>query len=260
MASDGNRALESRLSAILRSYGARRDTNAVCFALASPSRQWSWQWYSPGAIKQYFIASTTKLYVCALIMQLRLEGRLDLDAPAATYLGQAVMGGIHVLRGVDSSAVITVRHLLSHTSGIADYFEQRRRDGSTQIGRALRQDFSWTFDDVLRIVREELTPTFAPASPGKAFYSDTNYQLLGAVIEAVTGDSYEDALRQRILGPLRLEDTYPFTSETIGRYETVAAMLDGAEHVTIPKAMASVRADGGIVSTAAMGSLSSTPS
>jgi len=159
------------------------------------------------------------------------------------------MAGIHVLRGVDSSDRITVRELLSHTSGIADYFEQRRRDGSTQIGDALRSDFAWTFEDVLRITKEELAPKFAPSAQGKAFYSDTNYQLLGAVIEAVTGVRYEDALRQRVLLPLELQGTYPFTAETIDRYDTVAAMLYGTERVTIPKAMASVRADGGIVST-----------
>ena len=102
---------------------------------------------------------------------------------------------------------------------------------------------------MLRITKHELTPKFAPSTPGNAFYSDTNYQLLGAVIEAVTGASYEDALRQRILTPLALAGTYPFTLDTLGRYDSVAAMLYGKQRVAIPQAMASVRADGGIVST-----------
>ena len=97
-----------------------------------PAAAGSWDWASPAAsggadpAGQYFIASTTKLYVTALVMQLRAEGRLDLRAPAATYLDPALLDGIHVLRGVDSSARITVEELLAHTSGIADYFEQRR--------------------------------------------------------------------------------------------------------------------------------------
>lgn len=242
-------ALESRLAAFLGKYDARADTNGVRFALASPSRGWSWEWSSPGSLEQYFIASTTKLYVTALVMQLRSEGLIDVDAPVADHIGAQVMAGIHVLRGVDSSSRITIRELLSHTSGIADYFEQRRSDGSTQIAKALRHDFGWTFDDVLRITKDELTPKFAPSTPGKALYSDTNYQILGAVIEAVEGVSYEEALRQRILLPLGLASTYPFTAETIDRYDTVAAMLFGTERVVIPQAMASVRADGGIVST-----------
>jgi CubicO group peptidase (beta-lactamase class C family) len=253
MSNKSTTSLESNLTRLLERYDARQDTNGVRFALAAPKRGWRWEWSSPGSSEQYFIASTTKLYVTALVMQLRAAGQLDLEAPAARYLAPSVMTGIHVLRGVDAAGRITIRELLSHTSGIADYFEQRQRDGSTQIGKALQADFAWTFDDVLRITKEELTPRFAPSTPGKAFYSDTNYQLLGAVIEAVTGDSYEDALRQRVLEPLALPGTYPFTLDTLGRYDSVAAMLYGKQRVAFPRAMASVRADGGMVSTAGDG-------
>ena len=260
----GSAALERRLAATLEKYAARPDAGAVRFALESPGRGWSWDWESPAGAGplaaaapasaagagQYFIASTTKLYVTALVMQLRAEGRLDLRAPAATYLDPALLERIHVLRGVDSSARITVEELLAHTSGIADYFEQRRADGTTQIGRALEHDFSWTLDDVLRITRDELEPRFAPSAPGKAFYSDTNFQLLGALVEAVTGQTYEEALRDRILEPLDLAATYPFTAQTLDRYADVDAMLYGTRPVVIPQAMGSVRADGGIVSTA----------
>jgi CubicO group peptidase (beta-lactamase class C family) len=235
---------------MLASSDVRSDTNEVRFALASPRRNWSWEWASPGSREQYFIASATKLYVSALVMQLRSEGRVNLDAPAATYLDPSVMAGIHVLDGVDSSERITVRELLAHTSGIADYFEQRRSDGSSQIKEMLAHDVGWTFEDVLRITKEQLKPRFAPSAPRKAFYSDTNYQILGALIEAVTGISFEEALRTRIIEPIELRDTYPFTVEVLDRYDQVAAMLYGKDPVAIPKAMASFRADGGIVSTA----------
>lgn len=248
--SDSGFDLESRLTKILGSYDARPDTNALHFALSSPRRGWSFDWGSPGAPAQYFIASATKLYVSALIMQLRQEGLLELDTPAASYLSPQVMAGIHVFHGVDASARITVRQLLSHTSGIADYFEQRQRDGSSQFKKALASDFAWSFEDVLRITRQQLSPHFPPARPGKAFYSDSNFQLLGALIEAITGDRYEAALQQRILQPLGLSDTYPFTMETLDRYDRVAAMLYDKKRLVIPQAMASVRADGGIVSTA----------
>ena len=247
---DLHRRLTTRLSDVMSKYDARPDTNGVRFALASPDREFYWEWSSPESLDQYFIASATKLYVAAMIMQLRHEGRVVLDAPATAYLDPSVMAGIHVIGGVDSGDRITVRELLGHTSGIADYFEQRRRDGSTQLSRILRQDFSWTFQDVLRITKEELTPRFAPSTPGKALYSDTNYQLLGAIIEAVDGTSYETALHQRVLAPLALSDTYPFTLETLDRYATVAPMMYGTRRVHIPRAMASSRADGGIVSTA----------
>jgi CubicO group peptidase (beta-lactamase class C family) len=245
-----SQVLEDRLAEVIGSYDRRPDTNSVQFALASPSRDWFWAWASPGSPGQYFIASTTKLYVTAIVMQLRNEGRVDLDTPAAQYLDPSIMAGIHIYRGVDSSERITVRELLSHTSGIADYFEGRRKDGRSQIKDALAQDFTWSFDDVLRITKEQLKPRFAPSAPGKAFYSDTNFQILGTLIEAVTGGTFEEALETHIIGPLGLTGTYPFTHETLERYSNVAAILYGKKPVFIPKTMASVRADGGIVSTA----------
>lgn len=240
--------LEQKLDALIAAYSTRADTGAVDFALTSPSRGWSWDSGAQMPPTQYFIASTTKLYVSALVMMLRNEGRVDIDAPAADYLPAGTMDALHILEGVDSSARITVRQLLAHMSGIADYFEQKRPDGGTQIGDALTSDFGWTFDDVLRVTRS-MRPRFAPGAPGKAFYSDTNYQLLGAIIEAATGTSFETAVHTRIIEPLGLTDTYPFSAATMARYDEVATMLWGKTPVRIPKAMASVRADGGVVST-----------
>ena len=241
--------LGAKLASILSKYDTRSDTSAVQFALASPSRDWVWEWPPSETHHQYFIASTTKLYVTAIIMQLRNRGELNLDAPAADYLEPSVMAGIHVLRGVDSSDKITVQELLSHTSGIADYFEQRRSDGRSQIKDALESDFSWSFEDVLRIAKQEMNPRFYPSTPGKAFYSDTNYQILGAVIESITGGTFEDAVQNRVIEVLSLTRTYPFSVGTLDRYSEISPMLNGKNPAVIPKAMASVRADGGIVST-----------
>ena len=113
MSNNSTTGLESKLTRLLEQYDARPDTNGVRFAFASPQRGWRWEWSSPGSLGQYFIASTTKLYVAALVMQLRAESQLELDAPAAKYLGHSVMAGIHVLRGVDASDRITIRELLS---------------------------------------------------------------------------------------------------------------------------------------------------
>lgn len=242
-------ALEAKLAGILSSYDARSDTSSVQFCLASPTHEWMWEWNSPSGLRQYFIASITKLFVAAIVMQLCDSRQVDLDTEAAKYLDRSIIAGIHVLRGKDSSERITVRELLSHTSGIADYFEQKRPDGRSQFADALASDFAWSLEDILQVTKQ-MKPRFAPSSPGKAFYSDTNYQLLGAIIESVTGDTFEHAVQQRIIGPLHLTHTFPFTAQTIQRYTEVAPMLYGTRPVVIPKVMASVRADGGIVSTA----------
>ena len=242
--------LEERLENLWTRFEKRPDTNAVQFALASPSRNWSWS--KPSIPEPYFIASTTKLYVTAILIQLRQEGHLDFDVPVASYLPDALTDGIHVLKKVDSSKKISVRQLMAHTSGIADYFEQRPKKGRSQFEKVLKEDAGWTLEDVLEITRT-LTPKFPPSSRARAFYSDTNYQLLGALIESIESAPFAEVLDHRVAKPLGLTNTYLFTEKHIKQYNNVATMLFGKQPVTIPKAMASVQADGGIVSTAPEG-------
>ena len=240
--------LERKLAALLDDSERRTDTSGVAFALAQPSTGWTWVYGDSHA--PYFIASITKLYTTALVMDLVNRGHIGLDLPIVSYLPRDVVAGLNVQDGVDRSEEITVRHLLSHTSGIADYFEQKRTDGTTTFGRALVADQGWTFEQAVEIAKHEMRPRFAPGAPGKASYSDTNYQLLGAIVGSVTGMTFEAALAERVISPLELSRTYLFTAETLDRYDQVATMLWGTEPVRIPLVMASVGADGGIVSTA----------
>jgi len=80
---------------------------------------------------QYFIASTTKLYITAIILKLRETGKLGLDDKISFYLPSHVMSGLHIYKGVDYSGEITIKHLLSNTSGLPDYFEQKGENGQS---------------------------------------------------------------------------------------------------------------------------------
>lgn len=247
---DSSASLESKLAAILEKADRSAWVHELVFSFSSPSRGWRWTWPAERECRPYFIASATKLYVVAIIMQLRREGALDLDTPAATYLPHGFLDGLHMYRGVDCGGRITIRHLLAHTSGLADYFEQAPRRGPSTLRRILKQDTAWTLDDLLRVVRRDLRPCFPPGAPGRAFYSDTNYQLLGAIIEFITGAPYEEAVRRRIIEPLGPAGTFPFAVQDIARYSSIAGILYGKRRMHIPFAMASFRADGGMVSTA----------
>ncbi|MFM8350269.1 MAG: serine hydrolase domain-containing protein, partial [Actinomycetales bacterium] len=130
------------------------------------------------------------------------------------------------------------------TSGLPDYFEGKRPGKATAFARALHADFGWDVRDVLTWSRE-----IGPGRPGKGRYSDTGYQLLGAVIEYLDGHSFAQSVRERLCAPLGLDHTYVFSIDDIHRYGTVAPLRVGDSTATIPKAMASVQADGGIVST-----------
>lgn len=191
----------ARIERIVERYGARKEGGSIALAISQPSRDFEWRGgvgpRSPIDTQRmtsdspYFIASATKLHTTALVMQLRAEGRLTLDDPVSKHLPPDKLRGIHVFEGADHGNAMTIRHLLAHTSGLADYFEQAQVHATSIMGElASGRDRSWTLEDVLELNRTKLKPKFAPGTPGKAFYSDTNYQLLGAVVEGITGDRF----------------------------------------------------------------------
>ena len=194
--------------------------------------------------RPFYIASATKLYVTAILAQLQDEDRLQWAAPIGDYLPHLDLSGIVARDHRDLGAEITVQQVMAHTAGLPDYFEGKRPGGDTTFARALRDDFGWEVTDVLAWSRE-----IGPGAPGKGRYSDTGYQLLGAVIEQLDGRSFAESVNERICSPLRLADTYVFGIDDIPRYGSVAPLRVGDTMVTIPRAMASVQADGGIVST-----------
>ena len=156
--------------------------------------------------------------------------------------------GLHAHRGTDHTDRITVRHLLAHTSGLPDYFMGKDASGTSLEVRLRRGiDTAWTAEDAVDIARG-MGPTFEPGHPGKALYSDTNFQLLGRIIEGATSRSFAEALRVEVIDPLGLADTWLFTGPDDDR---PIPLRDGPSRLLIPHAMASFGPDGGIVATAA---------
>jgi D-alanyl-D-alanine carboxypeptidase len=98
-----------------------------------------------------------------------------------------------------------------------------------------------------------MRPTFPPGTPGRAHYSDTNYQLLGRIVENAGGVSLVQGLQTRILDPLALKRTFMHSPETLERYPEAATMRYGRQELSVPRFMASFWADGGMVSTATEG-------
>ena len=195
---------------------------------------------------QYFIASTTKLYTVAMIMKLRAEGKLSLDDKLSKFFGPEVTQRLNVYKGIDYSDQITIKHLLSHTSGIPDYFGGKNNKG-TSLEKELTEskDRAWGLEDVLRTVKT-MQSTFKPGQKGKALYSDTNFQLLGRIIEQFRSNTIENIFKHEIFEPFGMKDTYVYTAEPD---QNPAGMYFQDKKLFIPQAMKSTRADGGIVST-----------
>ena len=139
----------------------------------------------------FTIGSVTKTFTAALVLSLVDEGRIELDAPVNRYLPK-----VRMARGV------TVRQLLTHTSGIADLYRPLKGFLGKQANDRLSSN------DVLNSIGAR----WFPAGKGYA-YSNTNYFLLGHVIEFVTGRTFAEELRDRITAPNGLEHTRLVTGD-----------------------------------------------
>lgn len=147
--------------------------------------------------------SVGKTYYAAVAMQLVAEGRLDLDALASRYLG-----GRAWWRRIPNADSIRVRHLMNHTSGVMRYefSEAFTRDLTAQPYRR------WTPEELLAYIFDA-QPRFAAGNGWE--YSDTNYFLLGLIIESLTRRPLQDEVQRRFLGPLRLTNTVANSSPVI---------------------------------------------
>jgi D-alanyl-D-alanine carboxypeptidase len=127
------------------------------------------------------LASVTKQFTAAAIMMLVEEGKVKLDAPIGTYIDSAP----------PSWTPITVRHLLTHTSGIFAGAVVRH-EGSALLDVSTRQVFQYV----------AAQRVFPPGDVG--FYSDAGYFLLGMITEKASGQSWRDFIQRRIFDPLQM--------------------------------------------------------
>jgi D-alanyl-D-alanine carboxypeptidase len=240
---------------------AKNDSSVKNCVLSVASGDGSFSWSGAAGISHgqtamtkespIYIASVTKLYTATVVMHLYEQGALALDDPMAKYLPADVIRGINLYGGHDYSNEITIRQLLSHSSGIADYYEEKGSDGKTLFDKFFEdQGRSWTVDETIERARRDLKPNFPPGKGTS--YSDTNFQLLGKVVEATTGKSLAAAYEEAIFRPLGLKHTY-----LLG-YDQGLAQQSGAPadvfykdtNITRIRSNGAYWAEGGIVSTA----------
>jgi len=146
------------------------------------------------------LASVGKLFTAMLIAMLYERGELDFTDKIGAYLDAELMKGLHVYGGRDYSSEITIRHLLMQTSGLYDVFyplwKKMINDPSFTI--STREAITWG--------KEHMKPV---AEPGKVHhYTDTNYYLLGFIVERVTGMPFHKAMHQMIFDPLGMSHAW----------------------------------------------------
>jgi CubicO group peptidase (beta-lactamase class C family) len=205
-----------------------------------------------------FIASITKMYTAATTMILGERGLLSLDDPLSKFLPASMLEGLHIYKGRDYSEQLRVYHLISQTSGLPDYFEESPKGGRSFLDQIVTDgDMGWDLEEVVQIAKSGLSPKFPPEKKeqektgNRAFYSDTNYQLLGAVNEAAAQKSLSELFSEFIIQPLALSSTYlhgrqdPATNPE----NRPANIYYKMQPLYLDKAMTSFGPDGGMVSS-----------
>ncbi|MEO6828106.1 MAG: serine hydrolase domain-containing protein [Microbacteriaceae bacterium] len=170
---------------------------------------------TPAGVEMYQrIGSVTKTFLATVLLQLAGQGKLLLDAPVDDYVPN-VPNGSH----------ITLRELVTMTSGLPDYQDDPNFYHEWLADPAM----SWSTDQ--RLSAAWTLPTkFAPGS--SMFYSNTNYTLLGLVIERVTGKTLPEMIKAGVLDPLHLSSTTlpstaAFPSPHLNGYSTLPLLLSG---------------------------------
>ena len=152
------------------------------------------EWGIPNSDKTKFhVASVTKTFTAAAILQLERAGKLKLDDPLSKYIPDFLNG-----------ERITIEQMLTHTSGLPDFYSLPEYP--------LRKYQKVTLPDLVAWVKTKPLDFF-PGS--KSSYSNTGYAFLAYIIEQVSGKPYEQFLTEEILKPVGMKDTGSFRDDTI---------------------------------------------
>jgi D-alanyl-D-alanine carboxypeptidase len=135
---------------------------------------------------QYRVGSITKMFTATLVMQLIEQNKLSLSTPLSTFFPE-----------IKNADTITIDHMLMHSSGLLNYTD------TTEFWQYFTEPQSQQ-----KMVKRfaEFEPVFKPGSTSR--YSNTNYMLLGYIIEKITGQSYQDVLQKNIIDKLSLKHTH----------------------------------------------------
>lgn len=160
--------------------------------------------------EQFKIASSTKLFVSTLILQLNEEGKLDLNDRVSKYLKHIDFldfENLHIYNEKKFADEITIQQLLSHRTGLADIFKDKEEEFFSLLLKNPNKQYSPK--SIVELYFEYNLNKKSHFEPSKGwYYSDMNFVLIGLIIEQIEQTSLAESIRNRILKPLKMEDTY----------------------------------------------------
>ncbi|MBH5319425.1 beta-lactamase family protein [Paenibacillus sp. GSMTC-2017] len=195
---------------------------------------------------QYHSASIGKTMVAVIYGMLVDEGKISFDDKINRWLNADILKGLFVIDGTDYSDQVTLKQLLSHTSGVGDYFVGPVKSGKPILDIISSDpDRLFTPEDFIAFTRDNQEPV---GKPGQQFnYSDTGYILLGLILEAIEGKPYSTILEEKIFEPLNMKDSYLmfYNDEPV---DIVGVYLNGIDY-SDKNALSVDWAGGGVVTT-----------
>lgn len=236
-----------------------KDVQNAFLSVYSPSKSIDWNFVG-GAFKNgnrvtianpYYTASIGKTFTATAIAILHEQGMLDFSDQIGKYLSDSIMNGLHVFDGNDYSQEITITQLLQHTSGLPDYFEGETIDGSPNGMDYLFVDTEkfWNPTEIIRLAKDKMKPSFVPGSD--YHYTDTEYILLGLIIENISRMQLHDFFYHHIFMPLEMNRTYMhLRSEPILNTEKMSELYVGGFDASNVKSLSLDWAGGGLVASA----------
>ncbi len=173
---------------------------------------------------RFNLGSGNKSFTALAVMMLDTDGKLSLTDPIAKYFPD--------FPDQEAAKQVTIAHLLSHTSGVAEYWTKENAP-AVQAATGAK--------DLLALVYKE----GMSATPGEVYrYSNSNFVLAGLIVEKASGKPYDEFVRERITGPLGLKDTDTFAMD--GSVPRLAERLSRGEgHAWVPAAAAPAGRRGG---------------
>ncbi len=258
MAQNNRDEVVKRIDQLLEEELKKENVHNAYLSIYSPSKHVEWH-SAKGKFKDgtdvtinnpFYTASVGKTFTATAIGMLVDVGKIKFDDPILKYLSDETMDSLHVLNGVDYRDSIRVSHLLQHTSGLPDYFDNNTLDGSPSMFDLImfEPDRFWQPEELISFSKAHFTPSFAPGT--SYYYTDTEYVLLGMIIENVSGMKFHQFLEKNILNPHEMNQTYlNQRSEAKQPTSRMAEMYASEYEISTYKSLSADWAGGAIVST-----------
>ncbi|MDF2505763.1 serine hydrolase [Clostridium sp.] len=187
------------------------------------------------------LSSVSKLFTTTCVINLIQQGKLSLDHKVSQFFDSKMIDGIHIYKGRDYSNEITVGNLLFQNSGFPDVYAMGQNNLNKRI---VKEDFKITLNEYIAIAKAN-KKKFAPGTPGKAHYSDLNFELLGKIVEQIEKTNLHEAFKKYVFIPLNLQNTYLFEKDS----DFTPNMYYKHEALYRPNLWESIPGSGGCMST-----------